>query len=41
MITNSFTTDEIWNVNVPGDFKGTKIEYLVWLRSEKKNEKER
>ena len=41
MINKSFTTDEIWNTNVPCDFKGTKIEYLIWLRNEKKLEEEK
>lgn len=40
-IKRTFTTEEVWNVVVPGDFKGTKVEYLIWLRNEKKEKKDR
>lgn len=31
-IKRTFTTEEVWNVVVPGDFKGSKVEYLIWRR---------
>ena len=40
-IKRTFTTEEVWNVVVPGDFKGTKVEYLIYLRKEKKEKKEK
>ena len=40
-IKRTFTTEEVWNVCVPGDFKGSKVEYLIWLRNDKKEAEER
>ena len=37
----SFTLDEVWKTVIPGDFKGTKIEYLIYMRNEKKIQEER
>ena len=35
-----FTNAEIWNAQVPGDFSGGKIDYLIYLREEKKTKEE-
>ena len=40
-IKRTFTTEEVWNVKVPGDFKGSKIEYLIYFRASNKEKKER
>ena len=37
----TFTSDEIWNTVVPGDFKGDKTTYLIYLRQEKKEAAEK
>ena len=40
-IKRTFTTEEVWNVVVPGDFKGSKVEYLLYLRNERKIKKDK
>ncbi len=40
-VMKTFTTEEIWNTKVPGDFIGDKIAYLTYLREEKKEKKEK
>jgi hypothetical protein len=33
-IKRTFTTKELWSVTVPNGFRGSKIEYLIYLRGE-------
>jgi len=35
-----FSPAEIWGAEVPGDFSGTKIDYLMYLKEEKKTQEE-
>ena len=35
-----FTSKEIWDAKVPTDFKGSKIEYLLYCKQEEKEKKE-
>ena len=35
MIMKSFTNEEVWKTDLPGDFKGNKMEYLIYMRREK------
>ena len=40
-IKSTFTTKELWDTVVPGDFKGSKMEYLLYLRAQKKEEEDK
>ena len=40
-VMKTFTTEEIWNTKVPGDFIGDKIAYLTYLREEKKEKEQK